>query len=265
MHVPVDRRGDALQGAVPEGLLHCPIHRYVLALVAAHAEQGPMADQEIREAWLHIRDDLAELACEVRDLLADFAVAQGLFWVLVSVQRQGVLLVRANLRANIVHVHVLDHGIVHDKELLLVEGDGVRLCVVPAIIGRPIRWQRPRVHEQEVPVSAPIALLVVSAEHDPRRGGHQPQAWLEEIGVPTIPIVAPRPWDTLVRRVVDAGAPLVLRTRALPVQVIADMHDDIGQPRRGLVHLVLERPIVQGLVRPADALRVEEHTMFGFA
>jgi hypothetical protein len=105
-----------------------------------------------------------------------------------------------------------------------------------------------RIEEPHPTLAAAFAHLVIAAHHNPRRGLEERRRRIEEIGLPSGPIVAVR----------APGAALVAgRTGGLAIVVVADMDHQIGLVIGGVLGDVRKRPLL-GVVailqrRPLDA------------
>ena len=133
-------------------------------------------------------------------------------------------------------MHVGRGGRVEHVPIQIPGRDDVRLGPVAALIGVGPRGEQP-----EPRLVRPVARLVIAAHENPRRGYEQRRRGGEEIGTGRGPGIARG----------AAGATRVARgTWVVPVEVVADVNDQIRPPRRGTVGNLRKRPrrgIVAGL------------------
>src|SRR5262245_14672552 len=86
-----------------------------------------------------------------------------------------------------------------------------------------MRLERARIEQPPPTLSGAIAILMIAARPHPWRRRQQCRPRREKVGVPAVPAIAPWRADT---------ARMFRRAGVFPIQIIADMDDEIGAPRR---------------------------------
>src|SRR5690348_12513682 len=102
-----------------------------------------------------------------------------------------------------------------------------------------------RIKQAEPAVAAAVAGFVVAAYQYPRGGRQQWCCWIEEVFLPSPPVVAPGAART---------ASFIGGTLELAIVVVAQVNDQVGMPRGGEPRDGRERPFHRIVARLLDGL-----------
>jgi len=266
VHMPIDNCRDTSELPAFQSLLQSPVYCEIFALMANNSKKRTMSQEEVRLTCEGQGLNFAELVSKILDPLLNNGKGLIVIAEVWRLRRPRVPAYQLVSRASSVRrPHINNLGIVHDNILLLFKRDHVSLGAIGTICSCPLLRQRARVEKKKEAVASSIASLVVPPNNNPRRGFQKLPGRLEEVVVPSMPIIAPFTWHSGVADIVDGGTAHVLGTGPLPVKKITHVHDEIRPAVGGMVDQLGKGPISELLIMPSDELRVEMNKGPGIA